>query len=37
VLSPTAVRSLESVLAPEVSGGGKPVGSLEARFRLEVT
>ncbi|HEU4895332.1 MAG TPA: asparaginase, partial [Acidimicrobiia bacterium] len=35
-LSPTAVAALEPVLAPGVLGGGAPVGSLEARFRLEI-
>jgi L-asparaginase II len=36
VLSPTAARSLDSVLAPRVLGGGVPVGRLEARFELEI-
>jgi L-asparaginase II len=36
VLSPTAARSLQSVLAPTVLGGAVPVGSLDAHFRLDI-
>jgi L-asparaginase II len=36
VLGPAAAGPLESVLAPAVLGGGIPVGTLEARFRLKL-
>jgi L-asparaginase II len=36
VLGPTAAGSLESVLTPGVLGGGRPVGNIEPRFKLEI-